>query len=328
MRSPDSAMPAFRHQVHHLRAPEEFGLAVSGASLVADFIAPQALPTRVEQFQSPGWSLDLHQAHVKARVHAELPPGWASLGLMRGSSPSSWYGIEAKPGTLVCNPPGVPIDGCFSPGFTCLAVGVPAEVWNRCRELAGVGGFSFDRLTTHQLPAPLYARVQRKLTATLELLYRVESEPLLADFAAREAADFVTDTVTMAWELSAPGVSCRDWPCNRGRVARAAEAWMRAHLAEPIHVTDVCLALRVSRREIEYAFRSVFDQSPRDYLQKLRLNAVRRALQRGDGARDAVTRAALDHGITHLGRFSAHYRALFGESPSATRRSRAVAGGT
>jgi transcriptional regulator GlxA family with amidase domain len=31
-----------------------------------------------------------------------------------------------------------------------------------------------------------------------------------------------------------------------------------------------------------------------------------------------VKRVALDQGFGHLGRFSAHYRELFGESPSAT----------
>jgi AraC family ethanolamine operon transcriptional activator len=92
---------------------------------------------------------------------------------------------------------------------------------------------------------------------------------------------------------------------------------MRDHLAEPIRVPDVCLALSVSRRELEYAFRATFDQSPRDFLHALRLNAIRRALLRGD-VRAPIVHIALDHGITHPGRFAADYRALFGEPPSET----------
>jgi len=34
--------------------------------------------------------------------------------------------------------------------------------------------------------------------------------------------------------------------------------------------------------------------------------------------RSAIKRAALGAGLTHLGRFAAEYRDLFGESPSAT----------
>jgi transcriptional regulator GlxA family with amidase domain len=93
---------------------------------------------------------------------------------------------------------------------------------------------------------------------------------------------------------------------------------MRDHLAEPWQIPEVCLALRVSRRELEYAFRTSFDTSPRDFLQALRLNAIRRALQNEDNPQESVSHLALDHGITHFGRFSAHYRALFGESPSKT----------
>jgi transcriptional regulator GlxA family with amidase domain len=73
----------------------------------------------------------------------------------------------------------------------------------------------------------------------------------------------------------------------------------------------------VSRRELEYAFRTVFDESPRAYLQSLRLNAIRRAL-RSTRTCEPVTRIAFDHGVTHLGRFSAQYRRLFGELPSET----------
>ena len=78
-------------------------------------------------------------------------------------------------------------------------------------------------------------------------------------------------------------------------------------------------ALRVSRRELEYAFRTVFDQSPRDFLHLLRLNAVRRALRRGAPG-DTILRVLLDHGFTHPGRFAADYRAIFGEQPSETLR--------
>ncbi|MGC4074510.1 MAG: helix-turn-helix domain-containing protein [Nibricoccus sp.] len=91
---------------------------------------------------------------------------------------------------------------------------------------------------------------------------------------------------------------------------------MREHLGESINVPDICLNLGISRRELEYSFRSVFDQSPREYLQTLRLNAIRRKLRSSGGS---IIDVAFEHGINHLGRFSADYRALFGEYPSATR---------
>ena len=78
-------------------------------------------------------------------------------------------------------------------------------------------------------------------------------------------------------------------------------------------------ALRVSRRELEYAFRTVLDLSPHEFFHNLRLNAVRRALLRRDPG-DTILRILLDHGLTHPGRFATDYRTMFGEQPSETLR--------
>jgi AraC family transcriptional regulator, ethanolamine operon transcriptional activator len=308
------ATPAFRHLIHRLSDPAQFGVAVSGASLNADFLAPQKLPARIEQFQAPGWALDFQEAHVKARILGPLPPGWVSLGLIRGPAPSSWYGLDGGSGMLLCNPPGEPIDGCITPGFECLTVNVPVAAWEKCRAISGVEPSVFAGFKALQMPPPHYARMELKLRALRRLLRRALSEPNLFDLGARAAADFATDVATTAWELGATAVPPRDSLRNRTRLARRAEEWMRANIAESVRIPDVCLALRVSRRELEYSFRTAFDQSPRDFLQTLRLNAIRRALRRSG----SVSRAAFDHGITHPSRFAADYRALFGEMPSET----------
>src|SRR5262245_45050460 len=116
--------------------PEEFGIAISGARLTADFLASQRSPTHVEQFQTTRWTLDFHVAHVKARVRAPLPSGWASLGLMRSPVATSWYGIPVRQGMLICTPPGEAIDGYITPGFESLAVNVSPAVWEKCRIFA------------------------------------------------------------------------------------------------------------------------------------------------------------------------------------------------
>ena len=290
---------------------------MSGVRLNADFLAPNKTPTRVEQFQAPGWSLDFHEAHVKARLFGPLPPGWVSLGLVRSPAASSWYGRAAAQGVLLCNPPGEPIDGCIAPGFNCMAVNVPIAMWEQCGALAGSRRSSFGGFAALQLPPQLYARIEQRLKSILHHLRGASATPRLSAFAAREARDFSTYMATVAWETSTTPKEPRDSFRNRARLARRAEAWMRDHLDQPVQIPDVCLAMGASRRELEYAFRACFDQSPRDFLQALRLNAIRLSLRRGA---TQITEVALDHGVTHLGRFAAQYRALFGESPSETLR--------
>ncbi|WP_138084868.1 helix-turn-helix domain-containing protein [Phragmitibacter flavus] len=300
--------------MHRLRDPDEFGIAVSGASLVADFFSRQAEPTYVEQFQGLGCALDFQEAHVRARISASLPPGWAAIGLMRSPASSSWYGMEGGEGMLACTPPGEVIDGRITPGFQCLAVSVSPVLWDRCRLLAGVEREHFGAGTATRIPPPIFEKIERQLCRLRGLLRQDAS----AVHAVEEAVAFITQVMTMTWELHSSVRVPRESLRNRVRLARRAEAWMRDHLSEPIGVPDICLALRVSRRELEYAFCHTFDQSPRSFLQALRLNAIRRALRRSDGPTGNVSHVVLDHGITHLGRFAAQYRALFGENPSET----------
>ncbi len=309
------ARPPYRHLVHRLRNPDEFEVAVTGVSLRADFLSSTGPPTRVEQFQSRDWAMDFHQAHVKARLFGPLPDDWVALGLTVSAADSSWYGFPTRSGVLMCNPPGEPIDGFITPGFSSMSVSIPRATWDRARILAGAEDAVFERFSTFRVPKPLRASMEAGLQGARRLLLGAASDGGTAESVMRGTGELMESIATSVWEMAMAGGPRPDSPRNRGRLARRAEGWMRDHFSETIRIPDVCLALRVSRRELEYAFRGTFDQSPREFLQALRLNAIRRALRRTDLP---VTRIALDHGIAHLGRFAAQYRRLFGENPGET----------
>jgi AraC family ethanolamine operon transcriptional activator len=314
--SASSPTPAFRHGSYLLNDPDEFAVAVSGGSLTAQFLGRQERATRIEQFQSPLWSIDFHEVHVRARIFSGLPPGWASLGLMRGPADSRWYGIGTPTGTLICTPPGYPIDGCTRPGFHCVAVGISPELWERARRLASPERPDFGACDAFPLPASGFDRLVRGFLAVRGRLRQAgRTEP-----AAAEAARRVTELAVTAWELREGAPASRESLRNRFHLARRAEAWLREHQQEAVAVPDLYLALRVSRRELEYAFRASFDTSPQAFLQTLRLNAIRRRLKRAGGRHETLAEVALAHGCTHFGRFAANYRALFGEKPGETRR--------
>lgn len=105
---------------------------------------------------------------------------------------------------------------------------------------------------------------------------------------------------------------------TRQRVVREARRYMNQHADEPINVPDLCQAIHVSRRTLQYSFQDVLRMSPVTYLRALRLNGVRRDLKRG-GDEPVADRAAR-WGFWHLSRFAADYRHLFGELPSETLR--------
>ncbi|MDM0012970.1 anthranilate 1,2-dioxygenase regulatory protein AndR [Variovorax sp. J22P168] len=96
-----------------------------------------------------------------------------------------------------------------------------------------------------------------------------------------------------------------------------AEAYMQAHVDEPLCLADIAQAAQVPVRTLLDAFKRFRDHAPMQYLKELRLELARRRLQRPDAA-TRVSSVALDCGFLHLGRFSQAYSRRFGESPSVT----------
>ncbi len=96
-----------------------------------------------------------------------------------------------------------------------------------------------------------------------------------------------------------------------------AKAFMHARAHESLALEDVEAAAGVSRHKLFEGFRQYFGLSPMAYLKQYRLEQVRRNLF-DDRNHGNVSSIAMDWGFTHLGRFAADYRKLFGETPSQT----------
>ena len=114
---------------------------------------------------------------------------------------------------------------------------------------------------------------------------------------------------------------------SRRQVVERVEAFLRAHIGEPVSIAQLCQVAGVSERSLRNAFYDVRGMSPKRCAVRARLAEVRRALSLANGARGAVTTIATDYGFFELGRFASTYKAVFGESPSATLRGRGTARG-
>ena len=91
-----------------------------------------------------------------------------------------------------------------------------------------------------------------------------------------------------------------------------------------VNASVLCAGIGVSQRTLEYAFRERLGASPMEFIRRLRLHAVRRALLAAEHGNATVAESAMTFGFYQLGRFAAEYRALFGELPSATLARRGV----
>ncbi|PHR61896.1 MAG: hypothetical protein COA43_01620 [Robiginitomaculum sp.] len=100
------------------------------------------------------------------------------------------------------------------------------------------------------------------------------------------------------------------------RIARAKD-YIIENIKQAITVNDVANAACISPRALQYSFREHVGMSPSKYMRKIKLEAVRQALQKAD-SRSNVTNILSDFGITSYGHFSKFYRETFGCTPKVT----------
>jgi len=101
------------------------------------------------------------------------------------------------------------------------------------------------------------------------------------------------------------------------RTVRRAEAFMLAHLDQPLAIEDVAAAAGVGVRSLQMAFRRFRDGTPMGFLRRARLERAHADLQAARPG-TTVTDVATRWGFAHFGRFAQAYRARYGQSPSRT----------
>jgi AraC-like DNA-binding protein len=97
-------------------------------------------------------------------------------------------------------------------------------------------------------------------------------------------------------------------------ILRRAEAYIRAHVEEPIALHEIAEAAGCSVRSLQLGFQRFRETTPLAAIRHARLEAVREALRSGE-AKGTVTDLALRFGFTNPGRFAYFYKAAFGEAP-------------
>lgn len=301
--------------------PDGFDDAVSGMNLKVNYRLRQQRPSKVLQFQAPGIACDFGELHVKSHIRGAIPRDVASMCVLRGPGKAVFNGLSGDTGTLFYLPPGAELDGCAEAGMRWATIAIPSSLWERSRLLAGAEPDEVGLQPGWHLDEKRRAAIMTGLHEVERLISMAGLEEAGAGLAAAAAGEFAGYCATLVWELSARTAGRSVSPRNRARLARRAHEWMVDHLGDDFRISTLCRYCGVSRRELEYAFRTTLDTSPAEHLKLLRLNAIRRELRHPDSLMRTITEIAYRHGVRHLGRFSQEYRKVFGETPSETCRS-------
>ena len=158
--------------------------------------------------------------------------------------------------------------------------------------------------------------VQNVIPHLQSLIARLGDTALNAD-----AAEFwkraVIDAMSASIVEGTP--SERDGPLPSAlKIVRQVEEYLDAAAPAPIHISQICNHMHLSRRTLHRAFHEVLGIGPIAFLRHRRLCAVHSSLRAPKDIR-SISDIAMHYGFQNLGRFACYYRELFGEYPSETR---------
>lgn len=105
---------------------------------------------------------------------------------------------------------------------------------------------------------------------------------------------------------------------HHAKIMRRFDKVIEEHLEDPLYIPEVCMTVGASERTLRACCEEHLGMAPKRYLLLRRMHLARRVLRRTTPADMSVTEVAMRYGFWQLGRFSVEYKALFGESPSAT----------
>lgn len=130
------------------------------------------------------------------------------------------------------------------------------------------------------------------------------------------ASDLITSmAIWLAHKSGQCDVSRVSFNPKHRLVAKRTQAYIETNYAEAIGIDTLCRESGVGVRTLQRCFRKYFDTSISEYLKIIRLDAARRSLMNADLRKDSVTTIAIEHGFTHMGRFSQQFYEKYGVFP-------------
>jgi AraC-like DNA-binding protein len=228
----------------------------------------------------------------------------------------------------------------ITPGDTCLyPVGTPLRVqWGDldtmlcalpldrvAQAAAEQSGISPARLRFESM-LPLSAAMNRFWRATMELLSQqltAPDTPLVSPLVEQASLSMAAAAMLVTFPNTTMTQAYRPGPGQAGTAAlRRAVLFIEEHAAEPVTLTEIAGAARVTGRALQYAFARQYGTSPMGYLRRTRLEQAHRELRAADPAAElTVAAVARRWGWASSGQFAAAYRRAYGRPPSQTLRS-------
>jgi AraC-like DNA-binding protein len=262
------------------------------------------------------------QIHLPQITTVATAPDRKSIGfLVEGSSPDLRHcGLDVAPGDILVYGNDV-LHQRSGSDFRYGTMSLPVDEFSVvCRAIIGREFLEEPRRTVVRPDPELMSRLLKVHRGVGQLVRDVPD--LLDQPQVRRALEQHLIHIMVRCLAEAAGVQTTIGAIRHDAIMVRFEEYLEANPGSPLYLPEICAALAVSERTLRASCEEHLGMGPIRFLTLRRMHLVQRALSRADPSSATVTRIVTDHGFWELGRFSAAYRALFGEMPSETLRRR------
>ena len=303
-----------------VNGPEDLRETTRGSDVEVVQLRPGKLQGAITHIGIGNFGISLGRFKSEVRARGPLHQERTVLGTMLASSGRAlhWW-KDVQPGDVAVFPPCVEADAIYGGGGTYLLVSITlAELSSMLvgeDRLADPAFWNAKRVC--QIDPRIGDGIRRRLKGIMSDLERRSNAP------STQAAHFLRRSIIEGFVVSLVSTLPPDGGqfCYTGaRLVHEAEDYVDAACGRPVHISELCSALKVSRRSLHRAFADVLGMGPVAYLRCRRLSVIQSILKRYDLAAISIGDLAFEYGFPEPGRFAAYYRAQFGETPSETYR--------
>jgi AraC family ethanolamine operon transcriptional activator len=307
----------FSMQTRNIESFEELKGVVKTARTEVTQVDRGHLHGRLTHVLIGGLQLDLGTFSLGVRSRGVVSEDRITIGMLTDcTNRVTHWSYEMRPGDVVVWPAKGEHDARYYGGASVAVISLSASdvnsIFGSEPQLKDPGAWT----RSHHRPAARAGaytiRLLQKVIARLE----VNGTRLSAD-----SAEFWRRAITEAMTAPILEDSCSDMdgPLPSAlRIVNKVEDYFEANEARPVHISEICNALHVSRRTLHRAFHDGIGLGPVAFLRRKRLCSAHKILRSRDPMMTNVAQVAMEYGFANLGRFSGDYRQLFDEYPSQT----------
>lgn len=302
-------------RAHEIEGFEEFGEVVVGTRREVVQLQHGKLRGSVSHGSIGRLRIDLACFNLGLRTKGASGPGGVIIGMLADSADRvTRSSYESEPGDVLVTPAESEHENRYYGGGSVIIASILSDDINS--SFGSEGALSDPAAWRRSHFKGNAYTVQNVIPRLHSLVARLGETTLNA-----EAAEFWKRAVIEAMTASiVNGMSSeRDGPLPSAlKIVRQIEDFMDERGAVPVHVSEICSQLHVSRRTLHRVFHEVLGIGPVAFLRHRRLCAVHTVLRAPEEIR-TISDIALQHGFQNLGRFASYYHQLFSEYPSDTR---------